>query len=455
MVNKIQYTPFINKNERSTLDVKPLLTTSRSEVILPVNKIQNTEIEPYKPQFELTPQKQRGKISFKSPDINIGNTKDLLNQFEEAGINLRITSGFRPGAKTKQGNDSWHGKGFALDVTPEEGQTFDDLKAALKVNPQLVEWMQKNGYGIIDETTPEVLKKTGGTGAHWHIGKDKLAQEGLLKLLLKQGGRIPKHQNGAIYKPYIIKRGENLSNIANTLGIPLGTLASINNIQNVDRVYAGQELKVPTFGYQPQFNLPSYMKEPENIKDYPTTGVELRPDQVAEVERNERINDIIGRAKAKGQEWDSSMVDYVEKTLGNHRVPLDVIYDLIDTEGGWKVDIKNPHSSASGLFQVIGGTAKGLFGDEVAKEYANQTRSFHNQIRDAVKLLDVHTRNIPDDELDYGRVKIAMLGPSYKLDQIIPNHVYNNSLSDKIKRIVPRGSTFHTLRDAYNSGIKN
>lgn len=48
--------------------------------------------------------------------------------------------------------------------------------------------MQDNGFGIIDETTPEMQSRTGATGAHWHIGKDKLAQSGLQAILSARHG---------------------------------------------------------------------------------------------------------------------------------------------------------------------------------------------------------------------------------------------------------------------------
>jgi len=32
--------------------------------------------------------------------------------------------------------------------------------------------MLANGYGLLDETDPKVMKQTGATGAHFHIGKD-------------------------------------------------------------------------------------------------------------------------------------------------------------------------------------------------------------------------------------------------------------------------------------------
>jgi len=42
-------------------------------------------------------------------------------------------------------------------------------------SPRLIQWMKDNDFGIIDETNQEMLAKTGGTGPHFHIGKDKLA----------------------------------------------------------------------------------------------------------------------------------------------------------------------------------------------------------------------------------------------------------------------------------------
>lgn len=56
--------------------------------------------------------------------------------------------------------------------------------------------MQDNGFGIIDETTPEMQARTGATGAHWHIGKDRLAISGLQTLLAKSGIKMPSFRSG-------------------------------------------------------------------------------------------------------------------------------------------------------------------------------------------------------------------------------------------------------------------
>lgn len=59
--------------------------------------------------------------------------------------------------------------------------------------------MQDQGFGIIDETTPEMQARTGATGAHWHIGKDQLAISGLKTLLAKSGTKIPSFHSGNKY----------------------------------------------------------------------------------------------------------------------------------------------------------------------------------------------------------------------------------------------------------------
>lgn len=137
----------------------------------------------------------RGKHIFKDPSIQVGEMQGLLDAFADAGISLRITSGTRPGATTKQGKQSWHSLGRALDVTPVAGQTpedFKDLAEKIRNSPDLIKYMQDHGYGILDETTPEALARTGGTGAHWHLGPDRNAILGLETILKGHKGlKIP------------------------------------------------------------------------------------------------------------------------------------------------------------------------------------------------------------------------------------------------------------------------
>ena len=80
-------------------------------------QVDNTKVE--QPKME----KQKGTVSYKYKDLDVGNMQELIDLMVNEGISFRVTSGNRPGAKTKSGNPSHHGSGNALDITPIEGQT--------------------------------------------------------------------------------------------------------------------------------------------------------------------------------------------------------------------------------------------------------------------------------------------------------------------------------------------
>lgn len=119
------------------------------------------------------------------------NYEDLT--FEELvkqeNLPLIITSGYRKGSKTKQGKSSNHsrldskGNSLAYDIQPffngkvdksEEG--FNKLLTILYNNPRVVRWLEYNNKGILEEITPSVMKRTGATGPHLHIGPDSWAK---------------------------------------------------------------------------------------------------------------------------------------------------------------------------------------------------------------------------------------------------------------------------------------
>lgn len=152
-------------------EVSPIVVT------LPEPEITNPIIQ----QVMTTP---LGKHTFKHKNIKVGNMQALLDEAAKYGISFRITSGVRSGAKTKQGRMSHHAAGNAIDITPIPGETYEDLRNKIRNNPGFVKWMQEHGYGIYDETTPEVMARTGASGAHWHIGPDRVAVEGLKQMLI-------------------------------------------------------------------------------------------------------------------------------------------------------------------------------------------------------------------------------------------------------------------------------
>lgn len=153
------------------------------------SKEEEITIAPLPEPEEIVVPIRRGTTIYKD-NINVGNMQSVIDKFNDAGISIRVTSGLRPGAKTASGNTSHHASGDAIDITPGEGETWDTLRAKIRNSPELTNWMQQHGYGILDETNPSVMAQTKATGAHWHIGKDSSAVAGLKALLVQKGGRI-------------------------------------------------------------------------------------------------------------------------------------------------------------------------------------------------------------------------------------------------------------------------
>ncbi len=95
----------------------------------------------------------------------------LLNLLYSKGYDMGNMSGLRKGAKTKQGRDSRHGKGQALDITfPALGKKAYE---AIANDPEIVDYMRKNNLTVINEYDPKIMSKTGASGPHLHFGLDK------------------------------------------------------------------------------------------------------------------------------------------------------------------------------------------------------------------------------------------------------------------------------------------
>lgn len=149
-------------------------TYSRESTYVTANR------EPYKENYDLS--------GYNVPSLTIASEESktdnklhtditgLLDLFNKYNIRVRVTSGYREGATTSNGSQSHHATGHAIDVVPVDGN-FAKLAIAIKTNPEIRNYMMSKGLGVLDETTKEMLARTGGTGAHYHIGPDKIAQK--------------------------------------------------------------------------------------------------------------------------------------------------------------------------------------------------------------------------------------------------------------------------------------
>ncbi len=110
---------------------------------------------------------------------SVMNSLTLKELLEKNNIPCEVTS-YGRNSYTKSGHVSYHSKEneygpMAIDIVPKKGYTFDQLKATLLSNPEIINYFDSHGVGILDEVTPNELNKYGGTGPHLHIGYDSAA----------------------------------------------------------------------------------------------------------------------------------------------------------------------------------------------------------------------------------------------------------------------------------------
>ena len=127
-----------------------------------------------------------------SQNSNLANMsfEDLIKTYN---LPIQISSGYRGkngfrGGKTKSGKQSnhnkldEHGHPMAYDIQPlvngkvdKSDSAFANLRNILANNQDVKEWFRIRNWGILDETTPQMMAKTGATGKHFHIGPDRAA----------------------------------------------------------------------------------------------------------------------------------------------------------------------------------------------------------------------------------------------------------------------------------------
>ncbi len=110
--------------------------------------------------------------------------EDLLRQEGITQVNGKPLKFGSKELRTSGNPNSWHrkkdahtGNASARDISIVGGtdSDYEDFKNILLSNNTIQEWMKLKKWGIINEITPAILKKTKGTGKHFHFGKDQYA----------------------------------------------------------------------------------------------------------------------------------------------------------------------------------------------------------------------------------------------------------------------------------------
>lgn len=74
--------------------------------------------------------------------------------------------------------DPYTGNAMARDISIIGGTQADyaEFRRVLLNNPRVRAYMDAKGWGILNEITPSILKRTRGTGPHFHFGPDTSAR---------------------------------------------------------------------------------------------------------------------------------------------------------------------------------------------------------------------------------------------------------------------------------------
>ena len=305
-------------------------------------------------------QKSAEDIKSKFPTISKSDSEtiSLPDLLKQQGVDFTITSSYRPNAVTKSGHKSNHSiEGGAYDIKPANGKSFTDLKEQIYSNPTIVQWMNDHGWGIIEETTPEVMAKTGAIGKHWHFGPDSMGVQNFKKRLEEYNNKVEKGEQG-------LKFEDTLSEYN-----PEPPKLNTKNLLMFKNLLYSDDL---------------------SDDDY---------NQIFTDNNNENIETAfphIFTPEPKTKSYSSSNYKGAIPNLIHQMIPdkekADILTKIAYNESGFNINAKNPKSSASGLFQFTNAT-KQRFG------YGNTAEE---QIQAASRLYDNNLQQLQSMTSQYG-----------------------------------------------------
>ena len=305
-------------------------------------------------------QKSAEDIKSKFPTIGKSDSEtiSLPDLLKQQGVDFTITSSYRPNAVTKSGHKSNHSiEGGAYDIKPANGKSFEDLKEQIYSNPTIVQWMNDHSWGIIEETTSEVMAKTGATGKHWHFGPDSMGVQNFKKRLNEYNNKVEKGEQG-------LKFEDTLSEYN-----PEPPKLNTKNLLMFKNLLYSDDL---------------------SDDDY---------NQIFTDNNNETTETVfphIFTPEPKTKSYSSSNYKGSIPTLIHQMIPdkekADILTKIAYNESGFNVNAKNPKSSASGLFQFTNAT-KQRFG------YGNTAEE---QIQAASRLYDNNLQQLQSMASQYG-----------------------------------------------------
>lgn len=285
-------------------------------------------------------------------------TISLSDLLKQEGVDFTITSSYRPNAITKSGHKSNHSiEGGAYDIKPANGKSFEDLKEQIYSNPTIVQWMNDHGWGIIEETTPEVMAKTGATGKHWHFGPDSIGVQNFKKRLEEYNNKVQKGEQG-------LKFEDTLSEYN-----PEPPKLNTKNLLMFKNLLYSDDLSDDDYD--------------QIFRDNSNENTETAFPHIftPELKTNKSYNN----------NYKGNIPNLIHQIIPD-KEKADILTKIAYNESGFNINAKNPKSSASGLFQFTNAT-KQRFG------YGNTAEE---QIQAASRLYDNNLQQLQSMASQYG-----------------------------------------------------
>lgn len=120
------------------------------------------------------------------------NTFKVMSILKKKFPSLNVTSTVRKASQGvgKNSKTSRHNIGEAFDIAAQHKDVFDYLNTQ-----EGLTLLDRYGLGVLDETDPATMRKTGATGAHFHIGADSKLVANTRNKLLSFNGSVTGNPN--------------------------------------------------------------------------------------------------------------------------------------------------------------------------------------------------------------------------------------------------------------------
>lgn len=296
----------------------------------------------------------------------------LPKLLKEEGVNFQITSDYRPGATTKSGHKSNHSiEGGAYDIKPANGKSFEDLRQEIYSNSRIRNWMNRHNWGIIEETTPDIMAKTGATGKHWHFGPDTLGVTNWRKNLIKYG------QNGFKFENTLQQTNTEVPNI------------------NVDRLVLFKNI------------LTNMENDIDDYTPYINNTEEEIENQFPIILTSEKSKDtwstVPYNMSGSSKQYSGQIPSLIHNMIGD-KTKADILIRIAYNESGFNPNAKNPKSSASGLFGFINSTKNKFgYGSTPAEQINGASRLYNAMEQQASSYINKFgTRGLNKAQIMYG-----------------------------------------------------